>query len=584
MTMLKGVAVSPGYANGTVVVYRPPMLDGVERNSIEPEETESEFKRFADALGRAVEEITVVRQQVAIDVGESEAAIFDAHCAILNDPVLRQNVRARMERQLICAEAALADEMAAFAKRLAAAGNDYMRELAMDAHDVGNRLLRHLCLDEGQSPLAELPPGSVVVAKDLMPSETVGMDRENVAGIASERGGPTSHAAILARSLGIPAATGLPGLLDEARTGMACLLDGAKGTLVLNPSEGQRRRFSTHRKEFEQSRELMRTMENRVCRLKNGTRIKLMANINQSGDVGLADEHNLDGIGLYRTELMYLAAPSAPSHMTQTRHYSRAAAACSPAPVTIRTFDFAVDKHPSFLSVDAKVSLEQRGLRFALHQPRLLRSQLRAIARSCREHPNIRILFPMVTGWWELKEVLAMVRAVSEEAQLEHAIPVGAMIETPAAIFALPEIIKLADFISIGCNDLAQYMLAMERTSSGQTISECALHPSLLRAIRQIVDAAAQQDCPVSICGEAASDPVMAAIFVGLGIRELSVSPARAPVVRYALRHLSLSEAKRAADCAIQADPARVMHDLQAILPADLKPIVAMEGGVAATR
>ena len=572
---LRGIAVSPGFANGTVVVYRPPLLDDVERRPISSDEVESEFKRFAVALDRAAEELAAVRQQVASDVGECEASIFDAHAAMLHDPALETHVHERLIQEEICAEAALADEMKAFAAQLTASGNDYMRELAMDIRDVGNRLLRHLCMDTGKSPLAELSPDSVIFARDLMPSETVCMDRKNVSGIATESGGPTSHTAILARSLGIPAVTGLTGLLDAAEPGSICLLDGTRETLTLNPSDAQRRRFKGRRQEFEQSRELMRLMENKTCQLKNGTRIQLLANINQTSDVDLANEHNLDGIGLYRTELMYLSALRAPGQTTQTRHYSRAAAACGTKPVTIRTFDFAIDKHPPFLSVDASAALELRGLRFALRQPRLFKSQLRAIIRSARDFPNIRILFPMVTGWWELNEALDMVKAISEEEKLEHAVPVGAMIETPAAIFALPEIIKLVDFISIGCNDLTQYVLAMERSSTSLSLHGNALHSSLLRAIQQITETAAAAECPVCVCGEAASDPLVAAIFVGLGIRELSVSPARAPVVRYALRHLSLSQAKRMADRATRSDPINVMDELQEIMPEDFHRVLA---------
>ena len=578
MNALRGIAVSPGYANGNVVIYRPPLLDDVERRPIATEDLENEFTRFTAALDRALEEVAVVRQQVASDVGESEATIFDAHSAMLSDKKLLDNIRVRMSKKKVCAEAALADEMQAFAKKLTDSGSDYMRELAMDVRDVGNRLLRHLCLDEGQNPLAELAPDSMIIARDLMPSETVGMDRENVSGIATENGGPTSHTAILARSLGIPAVTGIDGLLDLADNVSICLLDGSKGTLVLNPSDSQRRRFAGRRREFDQSQSLMRVMESKVCRLKNGTRITLMANINQAIDVELVSEHNMDGIGLYRTELMYLSAESAPEHRVQSRHYNRAAAACGEHPVTIRTFDFAADKHPPFLSIDASSELELRGLRFALRQPRLFKSQMRAILRSAQEYPTVRILFPMVTGWWELKEALDLMKGVANEEELKPTLQVGAMVETPSAIFALPEIIKLVDFIAIGCNDLAQYTLAMERGSSCHTMAGLSLHPSLLRAVRQIAETADQSDCSVCVCGEAASDPIMATIFSGMGIRKISVSPARAPVVRYALRHVSLAEAKRAAECAIHAEPAKVMNDLQAILPAEFLQIIAVEG------
>ena len=580
MKTLRGTAVSPGYANGAIVVFRPRMLDAVERRSIDPDDVESEFKRFTSAIGHAIEEVGVVREQVAADVGDSEAAIFDAHSAMLSDPALKTHIHERLEQGLICAEAALADEIEGLAALLAVTGSDYTRELSMDAQDVGKRLLRHLSLDECKSPLASLPPGSVIIARDLMPSDTVCMDRENVAGIATERGGATSHAAILARSLGIPAITGLTGLMDMAQPDRICLLDGTRGVLVLDPSDAQRQRFAERRKAFIQSRSLMRLMENKACKLQDGTRIKLLANINQGSDVALASEHNLDGIGLYRTELMYLSAASPPASRVQTRHYSRAAAACGRQPATIRTFDFAVDKHPSFLSINAASSVELRGLQFALHQPRLFKTQLRSIVRAARDHPNLRILLPMVTGWWELKEVLNLVQTLSEEEQLKHKIPIGAMIETPSAIFALPEIIELVDFLSIGCSDLAHYTLAMDRDRSSQTISGCTLHPSLLRAIRQIVATASRAHCPVSVCGEAASDPLVATVFVGLGLRSISVSPARAPVIRYALRHLTLADAKRAAACALNADPLQSMDELMATVPKDLRPLLSLESGV----
>ena len=579
MKVLRGNAISPGYATGTVVIHEPPLLEAVERRAIEPAEVEAEFKRFSEAIDGAAEEVSVVRGQVAADVGESEASIFDAHIAMLRDPSLLENICKRMEQELVCAEAALSDEIDLFAQRVSSSGSDYMKELALDAFDVGNRLLRHLNLVGSKSPLSELPPGSIIVAKNLMPSETVGMSRESVVGIATEWGGATSHAAILARSLGIPAVTGLVNVLDMAKSDGEVLLDGAKGTFVLDPTESQRKRFATRRRSFEQSQELMCEMERKVCKLKNGTRIRLLANINHVGDVGLANEHNLDGIGLYRTELLYLPVCSAPSSAVQYRHYKRAAAACGSRPSTIRTFDFAIDKHPSFLSVDAASLVELRGLRLALRQPRLFKSQLRAIIRASIDYPNIQMLFPMVTGWWELSRALEMVRSICAEEKIKHRLPVGAMIETPAAIFSLPEILEMVDFISIGCSDLAQYMLAVERASSTHGIGESTLHPSLLRAIRQIVELAGKAECPVSLCGEAASDPLLAAVFVGLGVREISVSPARAPIVRYALRQLSLSDSKRLAECAVRADPSKVMEELLAIVPDELRAAISMERG-----
>jgi phosphoenolpyruvate-protein phosphotransferase len=578
MKSIKAIAVSPGYANGTVTVYEPPLLNSVLRRFIPSEAVESECDRFTTAIDHAVGDVAAAREQVAADIGDSEAAIFDAHIAMMCDPLLVKNILNRITKKRVCAETALADEVAAFCGRLSAYNRDYTKELILDVHDIGNRLLHRLSLDEKKNPLADLSPDSIIVARSLMPSETIGMDRTKVSGIATELGGPTSHAAILARSLGIPAVTGLTGLMESVEDGCTVLLNGTDGSILIDPTDSQRKRFTARRRKFEQSQKLMSQLENKVCRLSSRTRIHLRANVNHSGDIELANKHNMEGIGLYRTELFYLQSSSPPSLSLQCKHYQQAAAAGGIRPVTIRTFDFSTDKRPSFLSVDVSATHDLHGLRFALRNPRLFKSQLRAIIRVAKNHPNLRILFPMVTGWWELQEAFKILQAIAAKENFNRQIPVGAMIETPAAVFELPKILEQVDFISIGCNDLAQHILAIERNAC-RNIGESTLHPSLLRAIRQVVGTAGKAGCPVSVCGEAASDPLLAVVFAGLGVREISVSPARAPAVRYALSHLSLDDAKKLAECAINSNPSTVIDDLMAILPASLRPVITLEHG-----
>ncbi len=545
-TALRGNAISPGYAEGRAYLFSPPSLEAVPRKPVCPKAVRTECKRLLRALQTAYADIAAVKHQVAADIGEHESLIFDAHLALLHEPQFKRSIQERIVQERATAERALADEIDALAQNVARGGDDYLRERAVDIRDVGTRVLHALIRVEGGNPLAELPEDCILVARDLMPTDTITLDRGKVAGLVLQRGGVTSHAAILARSLGIPAVSGIPRITEQAVSGSRILLDGVKGAVVLNPSEGQRRRLAGRRRQYTNAMAILRAEDVKACRLRDGTRITLAANICQSDEVDLAVHHNMDGIGLYRTEMLYLAAPCPPPPALQYRQYCQAAKACGKKPLTIRTFDFAPDKRPVFLG-PAGPDGNGRGLAFAMRHHNLLKTQLRAIVRSARACPNIRLTFPMVSDCSTLRFVLTLIRDLQSEEKLEHPIPVGAMIETPASLFLLPEIIRQVDFITIGCNDLAQYLLALDRDFAPGSLRDLTAHPAMLRALKHIIDHARQQRIRVSVCGEAASDPVVAALLVGLGYRELSISPALAPEVRYALRHLSMKDLRNAA-------------------------------------
>lgn len=570
---LRGMGASPGYACGTLFVYRPLTLADVCERPILVTETDAECTRFETALRAARDELIMLQQQVVADIGEEQAGIFGAHIAMLEDVGLLKHIAQWIRDNKICAEAALAIEVQRSLRLLKAAACEYIRERATDVVDVGNRVLRHLCADDRYASLMDLPPDTIIAAGELLPSDTVRMDKKNVVGLATEGGGPTSHTAILARSLGVPAVSGVTGLL-EAATGVKdrVLLDGVRGTLILSPSTGQTQCFVRRHRKFRQAVTLLRLDEPKACRLKDGSPVTLLANLNLAEEVDCVREHNLEGVGLFRTEMMYLLESVPPTLAMQRRHYGQVAEGCLKGPVTIRTFDFADDKRPLFMN-HPDDGQYPRGVVIPPQQDRLLKTQLHAIVRSARRYPNLRILFPMIRDWHDLKARVDLVRSISESEEMETKIAVGAMIETPAAVFLLPEIVDLVDYICIGCNDLAHFTLAEDRSLGTRSVRDYAMHPAVLRTIQQVVSVAEKRNCRVCVCGEAASDPLLATVLVGLGIRELSVCPPQAAEVRYALRHVRSSVATKLAAAALQADSRCSREEMKALMPAVLKAV-----------
>lgn len=554
--ILRGVAASPGCVEGAAFLYRAPDLRAIPKYVITTSSIDAELARLERAIKLSSEEIHAVRERVARDIGKAEAGIFDTHLLFLEDPHLVDRICARVRCELVNVEQALADEIRESMAKLERCASGYMRERATDLRDVGNRLVRNLIGHDGCSLLASLPRQSIVVAEELTPSDTITMDRLHVVGLATENGGATSHAAILARSMGIPAVTGIHGMLANVLPDTPLVLDGIRGLMIVNPSTAQSRRFAAHRRRYETVRRYVGAEEHRECVMRDGTRISLMANIGHAADIPLVRECRLDGVGLFRSELLYLKNVHPPGLGIQRRDYLEAAAALAPLPLTIRTFDFSTDKRPRFLNTETEVAILNglRGLRFSLRESRLLKIQLRALAAVCRQHANVRILFPMVVGRGCLREALAILDQQCDLEGLSQRPAVGAMIETPSAVFGFEDIVDLVDFVNIGSNDLAQYVLAEDRCHARMEGAELLLHPSMLRAIRSVVAIADARGCPVGLCGEAAGDPVLAAVIAGLGVRCLSMSPVLVQGVRFALRRLSLDDAAEMVRHALAAE------------------------------
>lgn len=524
-------------------------LDDIPLYTIEEQDVSKEAERLESAIEHAANDLKAMQECLSKEVGVQEASIFDSHLLFITDPEFQANICNRIKTERVNCEQAVKHEIEGFICKLSALKNSYMQERILDIQDIGIRLLRNLRNKMLYHPLGNLSPGTVIVAEELMPSDSLNMDRKNVAGIVSEMGGSTSHAAILARAMGIPCVVGLADITSLIQDGEPILIDGSTGRVTLNPSDWQSQQFFRKKKAYEDSLKYLSLQENKDCRLKGGTPITLRANINAEEDIGMVMQHNLIGAGLFRTELVFMGGEKMPGLGRQQEVYTAAAQETAPHPLTIRTFDYSADKHPEFLDKKHMAS-GLRGVALALTETRLFTTQLHAIMRAFSTCPNIRILLPMVANKTEVLRVKEILGELSEKEQLEIP-PLGAMIETPIAVFSMQDFIPQIAFSSIGSNDLAQYMLGIERQFNTINLRDWILEPALLRTFEMLFKCAAEKNHPISVCGLAASDPVLAAVLVGLGARELSLDPIYSPQVRYALCHLSLSDAKRLAKKAL---------------------------------
>jgi len=554
MEILQGKAISPGYVEGRAFVYSKKKGFKTPRYNIAPEEISSEHSRLHRAIENSVRELKDVEKKVLGELGQAESQIFSAHLALLKDQKFVSKIKERIRHDLVNVEQAMDKEVEDLAGLFLELENEYLRERAGDVRDVGRRILKHL----GHGPqelLYSIPSGSVIVAEELLPSDTLHMDRNNVAAVVTERGGESSHMAILTRSLGIPAVSGIADACELIGHGAEILVNGETGTVTLNASQKNLNNFHASKDKYNHDSTVTIEEENKRCVTTDGVDVRLMANIGRVEEAEKVLEHNLDGVGLYRTEYLFLQSADIPSLDMQVEAYSQVAKKSGGLPVVIRTLDLGGDKKADFLNSEFEnnPNMGSRGLRFSLSESSLLETQLNAIAATCENYSNVQVLFPMVMGGDDLRLSIEKLKETTKHFKAGQLLKVGAMIETPSALFELDEILEQVDFISIGTNDLAQFMLAADRNTLDLISGNPALYPSVLRAIKKVIDAANRRNCPVCICGEAAGDPLIACLFVGLSVRQLSMSPVRAARVRYILRKSNSADleklAQKALDC-----------------------------------
>jgi phosphotransferase system enzyme I (PtsI) len=544
---LRGVGASPGVVVGQAFVIPADSLP-VERREIRPEEVPLERERLAHALQATRDELLDLQEKLrAVREGE-EAKIFDAHLLMLEDPHVLERVNARIQGELWNAEAAFFDELTTILKPMEGIEDPYLRERAADIRDVKRRVLKNL---SGRTPpFRSVKPNSIIVAHDLSPTMTAELDKDRVLGLATEAGGRTSHTAILARSLEIPAVVGLGYVSEPIRQGERLVLDGREGLLIRNPTEETIEHYHQVAVGLQRKRARSLRVLELPSRTRDGCVFELHANIETPREVEVAHLHGAEGIGLFRTEFLFLRAGGFPDEEQQLTVYRQIVEGMRGLPVTIRTLDLGGDRMPTdlYAAPESNPFLGWRAIRYSLDHPEIFRSQLRAILRASACGP-VRIMFPLISSVEELRRARAATEGVwqdllAEGVPLGERVRVGAMIETPAAALVADALAQEADFLSIGTNDLTQYTLAVDRGNMRVAGLFRPFHPAVLLLIERTVRAAISAGTEVSLCGEMAGSARAAVLLLGMGLRSFSMIATRLPAVKATLREATVGEAE----------------------------------------
>jgi len=564
MKSLQGIAASRGIAIGPAFQFRRADLC-FERHVVE--DPAAEWARFEAALVMAQEQLAEVYAKAEAESGAEQAAIFQAHVLMLDDPELLQAVRMSIEEQGLNAEAALGDAAEMYAEMLEALDDEYLSARAADVRDVATRVLRIL-LGVAEFPTAGLDVPSVILARDLTPSDTVLLDKSLVLGFCTAEGGATSHTAILARGLGLPAVVGAgPDVLDVP-DGTEVALNGSDGVLLVAPDAetvaGYRMRQMAVDTVLAKAREHARE----PALTRDGHRVEVVANIGNVEGAQVALEVGAEGVGLLRTEFMYLEQAHLPTEEAQYQAYRAIVEAFSDLPVVLRTLDVGGDKELPYLDLPDEVNpfLGVRAIRLCLARPELFRPQLRAVLRAGAAG-NLKVMFPMVATVTEVRQARAMLEACRAELLVEgqavaERVEVGIMVEIPAAAVMADRLAAEVDFFSIGTNDLSQYTMAADRTNAELTALASGFQPAVLRLVRDVIAAAHAQGKWVGLCGELAGEPLAVPILLGLGLDEFSMNPPAIPLAKQIIRSLTMDEAREVAQAALSLDSAEEVRAL----------------------
>ena len=554
--VLQGIPASPGITMGTPFFFDSEGFV-VQRRSITEEEIPKEIARFEEALIQTRAEILQIQKKISQEIGKEHGEIFSAHLLVIEDRTLVEEVITRIRNEKVSAEYLFLDVLKRYVTAFSKIEDEYLRERISDIEDVGRRVLRVL-LGKQRMTLHHLKEPVIVVAYDLSPSDTALMHRQNVKGFATDIGGRTSHTAIMAKSLEIPAVVGLEMITQAVEKDDFLIIDGTRGIVVINPSEATLRRYKEESKRLEELGRSLLRLKNLPAETLDGHRVSLAANIESHEELVHVIDHGAEGVGLYRTEYFYMNRVDLPTEQEHYEAYLRVAKESVPHPVIIRTLDLGGDKFLSQLEIPNEMNpfLGWRAIRFCLARPDIFKVQLRAILRASAQG-NLKVMYPMISGVEELRQANALLTEVKKELRREgtpfnEKIEVGAMIEIPSAALTADLLAKEVAFFSIGTNDLIQYALAVDRSNEKIAYLYEPAHPAVLRLVKQVIDMGHAAGVWVGMCGEMAGDPKLALILLGLGLDSFSTSPVNIPEMKRVIRSVKLSEAKRIAEEALR--------------------------------
>jgi phosphotransferase system enzyme I (PtsI) len=578
---IKGIPAAPGITIGKAYLVDSEEIS-VRKRKIKDGDIPKEISRFRQALSKTKEDILKIKDKISKEMGVEHGEIFSAHLLVLEDIMFIEEVIVRLKKEKTCVEYVFLDVLKKYVSAFSKIDDEYLKERISDISDVGKRILKNL-IGAKMHTLSNLSKPVVVIAYDLSPSDTATMHKKNVIGFATDIGGRTSHTAIMAKSLEIPAVVGLEEVTRNVKNGDMLIVDGIHGIVIINPDKATIRKYELQKEKFVKLEKGLATLKDLPSETKDGHKVVLSANIELPEEVPSVIYHGAEGIGLYRTEYFYMNKEGLPSEEEQYEAYKIVAQKTKPNSTIIRTLDLGGDKFLSQLDVPKEMNpyLGWRAIRFCLAQPDIFKAQLRAILRAS-VYGKLKIMYPMISGIDELRQANAILGEVRKELKkkkipFDEKMEVGAMIEVPSAALTSDILADEVDFFSIGTNDLIQYALAVDRVNEKIAYLYEPAHPAVLRLIKNIIDNGHDGGIWVGMCGEMAGEPSWALLLLGLGLDEFSTSPMVLPEIKQVIRAVTMKEAKEIAKKALTLSTGKEVELFVNSKLKELVPKLAME-------
>jgi len=553
--LFKGIPASPGVCIGKTFILDSEAYTIIKRE-ISDNDLPHEIARFEDALIHTRQEILGIQERISEELGIKHAEIFNAHLLVLEDRTLIEEVITRLKKELFCVEYIFDEVLKRYIAAFQKVEDEYLRERVADIRDIGKRVLLHL-LGKKKETLADINEKVIVVAYDLSPSETASLHKKNVIAFATDIGGKTSHTAIMAKALEIPAVVGLKNLTKNVKSGDTIVIDGSNGIVITDPDQETVAKYEQARTKIADYDASLVHLRDLPCVTRDGRQIQLAANIEIPDELPSVKSHGANGIGLYRTEFFYLDHVQLPTEEEQYQAYKNVAEQMSPDSVVVRTLDLGGDKFMSQLKIPKEMNpfMGWRAIRFCLARPDIFKVQLKAILRASA-HGRLKIMYPMISGIEEVREANKLLAEIKDELRRDHIpfdenVEVGAMIEVPSAAMTADILAKEVDFFSIGTNDLIQYSLAVDRVNEKIAYLYEPAHPAVLRLIKSVIEIGHKANIWVGMCGEMAGESAFALLLIGFGLDEFSTSPVNIPKIKQIIRSIDYAAAQKIADEAL---------------------------------